>query len=394
MLDISTHIMRGISCLQTCLFIATLCCISAANTGNIGDVLRHYETLNTVDILYGFHKRDVNKQEKIVSFTTLERHFRLHLTPHSELFAENFHAYSIGEYNQRKEVTVDKESFYRGYDEGDPSSHASVYVDHGVITASIATKNDTYFIEPAWRHIGQSSNQQMISYRHSDVKSNVTNPHQKDPKKKTFSFCGHDSDHSTVLYMNGKAAPEMRSERRRRAAPTKIRCSVALVADFRFFNEMGQGSKRKTINYMIGVVDRVDSIFQRTTWSDQYKGYGFEIEEVIVHEKPTPSVFHYNMDTAGNKPWPIKPLLNAFSRNSEWQKYCLAHLFTYQDFDDGVIGLAYVGNPNRNAVGGVCTQKYFTNNTWLYLNTGLSSGINWDRKLLTEEADIVTAHGT
>lgn len=33
MLDISTHIMRGISCLQTCLFIATLCCISAANTG-------------------------------------------------------------------------------------------------------------------------------------------------------------------------------------------------------------------------------------------------------------------------------------------------------------------------------------------------------------------------
>ena len=37
---------------------------------------------------------------------------------------------------------------------------------------------------------------------------------------------------------------------------------------------------------------------------------------------------------------------------------------------------------------------YFTNNTWLYLNTGLSSSVNWDRKLLTEEADIVTAHGT
>ena len=37
--------------------------------------------------------------------------------------------------------------------------------------------------------------------------------------------------------------------------------------------------------------------------------------------------------------------------------YCLAHLFTYQDFADGVIGLAYVGNPNRNAVGGICTQS-------------------------------------
>ena len=46
------------------------------------------------------------------------RHFRLHLTPHSELFAENFHAYSIGEDNQRREVTVEKEGFYRGYAEG------------------------------------------------------------------------------------------------------------------------------------------------------------------------------------------------------------------------------------------------------------------------------------
>ena len=36
---------------------------------------------------------------------------------------------------------------------------------------------------------------------------------------------------------------------------------------------------------------------------------------------------------------------------------------------------------------------YFTNNTWLYLNTGLSSSINWGRKLLTEEAAVVTAHG-
>ena len=36
---------------------------------------------------------------------------------------------------------------------------------------------------------------------------------------------------------------------------------------------------------------------------------------------------------------------------------------------------------------------YFTNNTMLYLNTGLSSSVNWGRKLLTEEADIVTAHG-
>ena len=41
-----------------------------------------------------------------------------------------------------------------------------------------------------------------------------------------------------------------------------------------------------------------------------------------------------------------------------------------------------------------CFPEYFTDNTVLYLNTGLSSSVNWNRKLLTEEADIVTAHGT
>ena len=48
--------------------------------------------------------------------------------------------------------------------------------------------------------------------------------------------------------------------------------------------------------------------------------------------------------------------LQTFSRNKDWKKYCLAHLFTYQDFADGVIGLAYVGNRKRNAVGGICTE--------------------------------------
>jgi len=46
---------------------------------------------------------------------------------------------------------------------------------------------------------------------------------------------------------------------------------------------------------MIGVIDRVDGIFQNTEWSNEYKGYGFEIEEVIVHEKPTQGMYHHQL---------------------------------------------------------------------------------------------------
>ena len=44
----------------------------------------------------------------------------------------------------------------------------------------------------------------------------------------------------------------------------------------------------------------------------------------------------------------------AFS-NGYWRDFCLAHLFTYQDFPNGVIGVAYVGSPRLIGLGGICS---------------------------------------
>ena len=46
------------------------------------------------------------------------RHFRLHLTPNTGLFDEEFHAYSVGSNDVKTEIPINKDSFYRGYDEG------------------------------------------------------------------------------------------------------------------------------------------------------------------------------------------------------------------------------------------------------------------------------------
>lgn len=37
-------------------------------------------------------------------------------------------------------------------------------------------------------------------------------------------------------------------------------------------------------------------------------------------------------------------------------KVCLAHLFTYQDFDKGTLGLAYVAPPRAHPLGGICSE--------------------------------------
>lgn len=38
---------------------------------------------------------------------------------------------------------------------------------------------------------------------------------------------------------------------------------------------------------------------------------------------------------------------------------CLAHLFTYQDFDEGTLGLAYVAPSKPDIPGGLCSKGWF-----------------------------------
>lgn len=50
-----------------------------------------------------------------------------------------------------------------------------------------------------------------------------------------------------------------------------------------------------------------------------------------------------------------------FSREYSHKDFCLAHLFTDLKFEGGILGLAYVGSPRRNSVGGICTPGYSKN---------------------------------
>ena len=59
--------------------------------------------------------------------------------------------------------------------------------------------------------------------------------------------------------------------------------------------------------------------------------------------------------------WDVRNLLEVFSREFTHKDFCLAHLFTDIKFEGGILGLAYVGSPRRNSVGGICTPEYFKN---------------------------------
>ncbi|XP_041105392.1 disintegrin and metalloproteinase domain-containing protein 17-like isoform X2 [Polyodon spathula] len=185
--------------------------------------------------------------------------------------------------------------------------------------------------------------------------------------------------------------------------PKKNTCKLLVVADYRFFQNMGRSEESTTINYLIELIDRVDDIYRNTTWDYNLQGYGVQIQQIIINKFPTPTQKgkkHYNMNL--NDPgeqddaWDVKQLLEQFSIDiaDQASNVCLAHLFTYQDFDQGTLGLAYVGSPKTHALGGICPHAYNFKalGKSIYLNTGLTSTKNYGKTILTKEADLVTTH--
>lgn len=163
--------------------------------------VRHYETLSTSQLSHRIVKRGTDpegthKYNKIreVGFRTLGRDFRLILSPKKGLLHPNFkvrlfdfdsclvfwisywfQAVEIEEVdnNTRSQefiIPIDHESFYEGRVFGEIKSLASVHLEDGLLTAKIETPEETYHIEPSWRHLAEpKTSQVMIAYKESDV---------------------------------------------------------------------------------------------------------------------------------------------------------------------------------------------------------------------------------
>uniref|UniRef100_A0A8C9F4M5 ADAM17 membrane-proximal domain-containing protein n=1 Tax=Pavo cristatus TaxID=9049 RepID=A0A8C9F4M5_PAVCR len=146
----------------------------------------------------------------------------------------------------------------------------------------------------------------------------------------------------------------------------------------------------------IELIDRVDDIYRNTSWDNgAFKGYGIQIEQIIIHSEPKhvePGEKHYNMAKSypddKKDAWDVKMLLEQFSFDiaEKAAHVCLAHLFTYQDFDMGTLGLAYVGSPRPNSHGGICPKAYHSPivRKDIYLNSGLTSTKNYGKTILTK----------
>ncbi|XP_033756847.1 ADAM 17-like protease isoform X2 [Pecten maximus] len=366
--------------------IVLLCHYHLVWSSGIEDKLSYYEMIKTSDIRLRV-RRSADKNPgfdmKEIWFNTMGRDFHLALHQ-SPVLSSNFKATAIN--GDKKEIfAVDRSKFLSGKLYDDPDSSVHVHWDGEIMTASIATKDEVYFVEPSWRHFPPSVNQSMVSYKKSDVKV--------DPDAmiggvmgefdKADDFVGMELNDGIRLFPR-EPEPDEKStgpqrQKRQVASPIlgpRTVCKLALVADFYFFSNIGRGDRFQTSEFMISLIDRVNGIYKSTVWTDnkvKIVNAGFEIAEIIVHESYTDSGEnnHYNMANRVND---MSNVLDWFGEShvKDFKNMCLGHLFTYQAFR-GKLGLAYIASPFKYNLGGICSRAAYVNGKQQAVNTGVSS---------------------
>ncbi|XP_072221293.1 disintegrin and metalloproteinase domain-containing protein 17a [Leuresthes tenuis] len=381
----------------------------------LNSLLFDYEVLPFSDFqLHSVRKRDIHTQshlERLVSFRALHREFKLYLTTNTDLFTDKFKAVFVDKHGKEENYDVQLQNYFTGHVVGEENSRVQAHIDGDEFSAHILTDGAEYNVEPLWRFTDSPIDGRLLVYRSEDVRnlSRIVSP----------KVCGYvHAEAEDILPQSVRRSWERHGaqmeneyhhrEKRESHDHRKNTCPLLLVADYRFFRNMGRGQESVTLNYLIELIDRVDDIYRNTTWDDEYKGYGVQIHQIIINREPTkpPSDHagndwvHYNMENSpvrGKEVWDVKRLLEQFSSDvaDNASIVCLAHLFTYQDFDEGTLGLAYVAPSKSQALGGLCPKPYYPSRSSKkpsYLNTGLTSTKNYGKTILTKATDLVTTH--
>ncbi|XP_060516137.1 ADAM 17-like protease isoform X1 [Cylas formicarius] len=388
--------------LKFCIYVYYTLLLTSVQT-TIYDNLKYFEYIHADQLTHKVVKRGAEQSShpfnkiKEVHINTHGKNFRLILSPKRDILHSKFKAYSVNGDGEETNVHIDHDDFYHGRVFGETSSYVNLHMEDGVVTGNIYLPNEIYHIEPSWRHITDFDNRTMITYKQSDIKFSwdAENDHRV-PKMCAYVKEGQELDESEEEHHLQKRQIDQYEY-----TFTKTRCPLLLVADYRFFQEMGGSNTKTTINYLISLIDRVHKIYNDTIWQDRqevdgFKGMGFVIKKIVVHNEPTrikSGEAHYNMI---REKWDVRNLLEEFSRAPQDVNYCLAHLFTHQTFktrNSVILGLAYIASPRLRSQGGICSNEYFKNGYTLYLNSGLSSSRNhYGQRVITREADLVTAH--
>uniref|UniRef100_A0A8C7Z4N3 Disintegrin and metalloproteinase domain-containing protein 10 n=1 Tax=Oryzias sinensis TaxID=183150 RepID=A0A8C7Z4N3_9TELE len=173
--------------------------------------------------------------------------------------------------------------------------------------------------------------------------------------------------------------------KRRMAQAEKNTCQLFIQTDHLFFKYYN--TREAVIAQISSHVKAIDAIYQGTDFMG-IRNISFMVKRIRINttldEKDRSNPFRFaNIG--------VEKFLELNSEQNH-DDYCLAYVFTDRDFDDGVLGLAWVGAPSGSS-GGICEKsKLYSDGKKKSLNTGIITVQNYASHVPPKVSHITFAH--
>ncbi|CAH1251336.1 ADAM10 [Branchiostoma lanceolatum] len=391
------------------LTVVVLGLVAAADAGRkLNQYIHHFEPLNydTAD-LHTRHqraKRSTNLHEQFVhlEFHAHGRHFNLRLKRDTSIFSPDFKLET-----ENGEEDYDTSHIYSGGLYGYPDTVAHGSIIDGRFEGFVHAHHGKYYLEPAERYFDQPQRFHTVIYMDQDIKY----PHRYGP----YGGCGMnqrlqdwmEAVQNSAVEEKNSSAPQKdlkkdteKSSRQKRALDSpevleKGSCEMYIQADHKFFEYFQ--TRDAVISQISSHIKAINLIYEGVIFADATSegitGVTFTVRRVKVNETSGCS------DPGGpscNNPFaPDNIGVERFLEiNSEanHDDYCLAYVFTDRDFDDGVLGLAWVGSASGSS-GGICEKyKKYSDGKYKSLNTGIVTIHNYGAHVPPKVSHITMAH--
>ncbi|XP_037545596.1 disintegrin and metalloproteinase domain-containing protein 10 [Nematolebias whitei] len=358
--------------------------------------IHHYEGLSyDTEALHESHqraKRALSPQEKTVhlNFHAHGRHFNLRLKRDTSLFSPDLIIDVSGE-----EAPIDTSHIYSGeiFGEKGTLTHGSV-VD-GRFEGFIKTHQGTYYVEPSERYLNNKNvpfhsviyHEDDIHYPHKYGSEGGCADHSVFERMKKYQTSAVQEPvkmENVMLEDDGSDGPVI-LRRKRAAGKEKNICQLYIQTDHFFYNYYG--TKEAVIAQISSHVKAIDSVYKVTDFTG-IRNIGFMVKRIRINstdeEKDRSNPFRFaNIG--------VEKFLELNSEQNH-DDYCLAYVFTDRDFDDGVLGLAWVGAPSGSS-GGICEKnRMYSDGKKKSLNTGIITVQNYASHVPPKVSHITFAH--
>ena len=170
-------------------------------------------------------------------------------------------------------------------------------------------------------------------------------------------------------------------------SPTNRFCPILIAADELFFQNIGDGRDSTTMNEMGSLMTSVNAIFSSTDFDSDgnIDAIGFLIKRLAILRSSMPG-YRYGAPNIA-----VTDFLDLWSQEDH-DSFCLAMLLTYRDFDNGVLGLAWVAQPPGGNRGGICETRLSLSVGPRNLNSAIVTFLNFGNRQPRPVTIITMAH--